>query len=41
MLDACRRGPLKAQVSFIDQRDATADELAGLVHGTFEVHETV
>ena len=41
MLEACQRGPLKAEVTRIDQRDATAAERAELRSGQFEVRDTI
>ena len=41
MLEACRRGPLKAEVTRVDRRDATAAERAELQPGQFEVRDTI
>jgi acylphosphatase len=40
MLEACQRGPLNAQVSRIDKRDALQGEIADFGPGRFEVRDT-
>jgi acylphosphatase len=40
MLEACEQGPAAAQVSHVDARDATPEEMAALQPGRFAVRET-